>query len=125
MVEITKKGNGTCVGDRLYFGDDAQDGLITLALQKSEIMNYGQGNTNIVSFPGEYDIDDISIKCIDAWDVLHYIVYVDETWVALLQSSAALEKENIQWIDQWFVANEDIKKEIEGMDLEGDIIVME
>ena len=125
MVEITKKGNGTCIGERLYFGDDVQDGLITLSLKKSEIMNYGQGNTNVVSFPGEYDIEDISIKCIDAGDMLHYIIYVDETRIALLQSSAALEKENILGIDQWFVADESIKKEIENMEMDGDIMVME
>lgn len=125
MVEVTKKDDWRCLGKNVFFGDKPQKDMICLCTKKWEMMNYGEENKKSVSFPGEYDIDGVSIKCIDAGDLLHYILYIEETRIALLQSSAALEKENIEWIDQWIVMDEAIQKEIENLDLDGEIIVLD
>jgi hypothetical protein len=52
-------------------------------------------------------------------------VNIENTWIAILQSSAALEKENIEGIDQWIVSNEEIKNEIENLELAGEIMIIE
>lgn len=98
---------------------------ITLQKTKWEIMQYGDKDTSIISFPGEYDVQWVSIKCIDAGDELHYIIHVDDTWTAILQSTAALEKENIDGIDTRYVAGEDIQKELENLELEGEIKLLD
>gem|GEM_PF-5713840 len=51
-------------------------------------------------------------------------MHVEDTWIAILQSSAALEKENIENIDQWFVMDEAIEKEIKNLDLEGEVTII-
>ncbi len=111
--------------ERLYLGDEIVKDRICLALKKGEAMNYGEGEISAVSFPGEYDIQDVSVKCIDAGDALHYIVHIEDTRIAILQSSAALEKENIENIDQRFVMDGSIEKEIQNLELEGEVIVIE
>lgn len=124
MITIENKDWGTLIWERLFLWEEAQKDRICLVPTKGEMMNYGESNTNVISFPWEYDINDVTIKCIDAGDLLHYVVHIEWTWIAILQSSAALEKENIEGIDQWIVANEEIKKEIENLELEGEMTVI-
>ena len=101
-------------------------GDVTLLKTKWEMMNYGLKDTNRISFPGEYDIKWVTYKCIDAGDMLHYIIHdLDGTWTAILQSSAALEKENIDGIDTRYVADESIQKEIENLELNGEFKIFE
>lgn len=111
-MEITQNADAYTIGE------------ITLSKTKWEIMNYGAGDTTTVSFPWEYDIAGLSVKCIDAGDVLHYVLHMeDNSWIAILQSSAALEKESIDGISTRYVAEESIQKEIENLELEWEIII--
>lgn len=112
-MEITQQADAYIIGD------------VTLSKTKWDIMNYGAWDTNVVSFPGEYDIAWLSVKCIDAGDMLHYVLHFeDNSWVAILQSSAALEKESIDGINTRYVADESIQKEIENLELEWEIKIL-
>ncbi len=101
-------------------------GWVTLLKTKWEIMNYGKNDSNTIGFPGEYDINGVMYKCIDAGDMLHYIIHAeDDTWTAILQSSAALEKENIDGITARYVLDETTQKELENLELGGTISILE
>lgn len=124
MISIEKKKDHICVGKKLCLGWTKEKDMIGLSLTKWEIMKYGEEAGNI-DFPWEYDVQGVSIKCIDAWGLLHYVVHLEDEWIAILQSSAALEKENIEGIDYWIVADEKTKSEIENLEMEGEIEILE
>ncbi len=125
MISFETKDWWTLLWDKLFLWNEVVKNRICLCTTKWEMMNYWEFNSEVVSFPGEYDIQDISIKCIDAWDLLHYVVQLEDSRIAILQSSAALEKENIEGIDQRIVLSEEVKKDVENMELEWEITIIE
>ncbi|USN55684.1 MAG: hypothetical protein H6765_03710 [Candidatus Peribacteria bacterium] len=87
-------------------------------------MLYGDHAGTTVEFPGEYDVQGISITCFEAANLLHYVVRIDDKDIAILQDKAVFDVENFDGIDQWVVVNEAIKNEIENLELEGEITVL-
>lgn len=122
-MTIERTETGLKIWKNIVFGAEATGGIL-LAPTKGEIMQYGKHASKRVDFPWEYDIDGISIQCIDAGDVLHYIIAMDDERLALLQSTAALEKESIDGIDKRIVFDEETKGEIENLELEWEIVVI-
>ena len=78
-------------------------------------------HAKIIDFPGEYDVDGISIICFEADKKLSYIFTLGEERVALLQNAAPLEIISFDGIQTWLCMNESIKDEIERLEMEGEI----
>lgn len=123
MVQIEQHEKGYIIGGVAVIGAEAP-GKITLATSKWPAMNYGIHDLKKVDFPGEYDINWVAIECFEADGVLSYLLRIDDKLVALLQNSAILEVANFDSVDEWICANEDIKEELESLELEGDIMVL-
>lgn len=100
------------------------NGKINLRLTKWDRVRYGKNESNEIDFPGEYDVSGTTIKCIEADDALHYTIMTDKEKVVILQKSAALEVTNFEAVDLWICADASIRKEIEGLELTGEIIVL-
>ncbi len=124
MIKVEPHNWWFLLGGKLFFGEEWTDEHIFLAKAKGDVMKYWANAFSRVDFPGEYDIDSVWIKCIDAWSALHYIISFEWETIALLQAVSALEKANIDWIDTWLVMNDEVKTEIENLELEGDVVVL-
>ncbi len=88
-------------------------------------MRYDTTTAKLVDFPGEYDIDEQSIVCFDAWWYLHYQLITEKGVIILMQDVALLEKETLADVDVWLCTNQKAKDAIERDELEGQIVVME
>ncbi len=122
-MKIIKEGNGWLFAKKIYLGDE-DGGKINLRLTKGDAVRYGDTKTPVVDFPGEYDIAGISIRCIEAGNVLHYVISHDDAHTAILQSAAALEVAKFDGIDLRVCADMSIKNEIEALEMEGDIQIL-
>jgi len=60
----------------------------------------------------------------EADDALHYTIITDAEKVVILQKAAALEVTNFDAVDLWICVDASIKKEIEGLEMTGDITVL-
>ncbi len=125
MVTIEKYEGGYLIGDVVVIGTKAKaKDKITLAAEKGPAMNYGIHDLKTINFPGEYDINNTSVVCVEADDVLSYIIRIDGKQVALLQNSAVLEVANFDGVQERVCADKKIKEELESLELEGDIMVL-
>ena len=100
------------------------NGKINLRLTKWDRVRYGKNETNEIDFPGEYDVDGTTIKCMEADDALHFTVVTDDKKVVILQKAAALEVTNFDAVDLWICTDASIGKEITGLELTGDITIL-
>jgi hypothetical protein len=87
-------------------------------------MKYGQQDITYVDFPGEYDIHGHAVIAYATEELLHYIISVDDKRYAIIQDAVVIQKEDFEHIDIWVVSDEDVKREIERQELEGEIKLM-
>ena len=88
-------------------------------------MQYGESTVLPISFPWEYDRAGVLIKCYGTGDDLHYVLdLLSWSRVALIQSPAVLEQENIEWVETRYVMDDSIKTEIEQLELDGDVVIL-
>lgn len=106
-----------------YIGEDDYAGL-SLRPHKWDAMRYGKQQTTIVDYPGEYDIEWISIRCVEADGMLSYIVHLDNKQIAVLHNSAPLEKYSFDNIDVWLCLDDSIKDDVWRMEMEGEVRVL-
>ena len=100
------------------------NGKINLRLTKWDHVRYGKNENNEINFPWEYDIVGTTIKCLEADDALHYTIITDDKKVVILQKAAALEVTTFDAVDLWICTDASIKKEIEALEMKGDIMVL-
>ena len=119
-----KQGKWFMLGDKLYLGEETKDDCISLKLQKWDIMQYGDHGGKKIEFPGEYDVHWVSVTCIEAGDLLHYIVRLEDEQCAIIQDKSVFDVTNFESISQWLVMHEDIEKEIQNLELEGEVVLL-
>lgn len=122
-MHIQQQGDGRLFDEKLYLGE-GNEGAINLRTTAWSRVRYGKNTANEIDFPGEYDMGGTTIRCIDADDALHYVVTTATEKVAILQKAAALEVANFDAIDTWVCADATIKKEIERLEMDGDVVVL-
>ena len=122
-MKIQQHAEGRLFNETIYMGP-WNNWKINLRLTKWDRVRYGENELNEIDFPGEYDIDGTTIKCMEADDALHYTIITDAEKVVILQKAAALEVTNFDAVDLWICVDASIKKEIEGLEMTGDITVL-
>jgi hypothetical protein len=87
-------------------------------------MRYGPEHVNKVDYPGEYDLQGISVTCMDVGDKLHYLIRYDNKQVALLQNQLVLERENFEGVTHRICNDETTRDEIQTLELDGEMTVL-
>lgn len=93
-MQVTKSEEGYLFGEKLFFGDMNQTGLINLKSHQGEVMHYGANIDKLVEYPGEYDIDGIMIQVMmDAsTKELNYVITTEDKKIAIIQTAKILDK---------------------------------
>jgi len=122
-MKIQQKATGRLFDGIMYLWE-GDEWKINLRTTKWSRVRYGKNTLNEIDFPWEYDIAGTSVKCIEADETLNYVITTDTEKVVLIQNSAALEVANYDWIDTWICLDGSIKKEIESLELEWEIVIV-
>ena len=125
MIHFKQKWDGWLIANKIFFGTTWEEkNDIVLRFEKWDAMRYGKNDTNIVEFPWEYDIKDISIACFEADKKLSYVIGLADQRIALLQNPAALEVASFDKIDTRLCLDDTVKEEVERLEMEGEIGVL-
>lgn len=120
MVKIEFNGNGYLIEHKLlYWFSEPNVKLINLALEPWEDMRYQKLDYQLVDYPGEYDIDDITINCF-LWknNKLNYVIDYNNKKIWIIQSPEVLEIDEVGDVKYWLYSDDNISNKIDQMELE-------
>jgi hypothetical protein len=119
MVNVKFK-NGFLIEHKLLFGfEKADPKYINLALEPGGDMRYEKLDYALVDYPGEYDIQDISIDCfLGANNKLNYILTINGKKIGIIQSPDVLEMDEVGEVSFRLYQDDKIAKKIDQLELE-------
>jgi hypothetical protein len=119
MVTVKFK-NGFLIEHKLLFGFEKPDPkYINLALEPGGDMRYEKLDYALVDYPGEYDIQEISIECfLGANNKLNYILTVSGKKIGIIQSPDVLEMDEVGEVSFRLYQDDKIAKKIDQLELE-------
>lgn len=123
-VNINKHNDGYLLEGKLYICFSKPDKKhINLMTTKGSDMNYGQPDTFIIDYPGEYDKEAVTVKVVeDKGGALNYLLKYNNQAVAFVQSAVALEDEDFTTAKYRLYVDPFIAKTIDTLELEGEKI---
>ena len=123
-ILIAKHNDGYLLEGRMYICFSKPDSKhINLMTQKGSDMHYGQNDTFVIDYPGEYDKESITIKVVeDKGGALNYLLKYNNQAVAFIQSAAALDDEDFTIAKYRLYVDPFIAKTIDTLELEGEKI---
>jgi len=119
MVAV-KFENGYIIWDKLVFGfTEPNPKLINLAETIWIDTRYKNLPYNLIDYPGEYDIQGISIHCfLGKWDKLNYVIDMDNKKTWIFQSPEVLENEEVGEVNTWLYTSDSVANKIDQLELE-------
>lgn len=87
-------------------------------------MKYTKDITNIIDFPGEYDIKGNKIKVIEVSWLLQYIITEDKGITAIISHPDTLQHDLMSNVKTRLLTSEAIKQDLEKLELEGEVQVL-
>jgi len=90
-------------------------------------MRYQKIDYALVDYPGEYDIQDVTIQCfLGKNDLLNYLIVYGNKRIALLQSPDILESTSDFAIAQeWIYTDDSVLAKLEQLEVEGERIKLQ
>ena len=113
---------------QFLFGNEAiNPSYINLATHIWEDMRYDKSTTDLIDFPGEYDIRGITIQCfLGNQDKLNYLINYAWDVFAIIQSPDVLENNtDLAVAKTWLYTSENVVEKIDQLELEWDKIKLE
>lgn len=124
-MTITPHNNGYLLQKKVYFmtGDKVEEkNLINLAITLGEDMHYGNHDTKLIDYPGEYDIDGFFITAsAGKGGEMNYLINDGHKTYAFVQTEDALNDEDFN-ADFRLFTNAHIAKALDKMEMEGEKI---
>lgn len=111
----------------LFWSTEINNEYINLAKTIWEDMRYQKIDYALVDYPGEYDIQDITIQCF-LWknELLNYLIVYENKRIALLQSPDILEKTtDFAVAQEWIYTDESVLAKLEQLEVEGEKIKLQ
>lgn len=97
--------------------------LINLASLPWSDMRYQQSDLIIIDYPGEYDINQRSIKALlGKNNKLNYLIQGKNKKFWIIQSPDVLESDEIEEMETWLYLGEWIEKKFAQLEMEGELI---
>lgn len=113
---------GHLIGHKFIFGASEPDKtLINLASVIGTDTRYTKLDYQLIDYPGEYDIQGISIKCfIGKGDKLNYVIDMDKKKIWIFQSPEVLENDEVGVVSERLYTDDRVAKKIDQLELEGE-----
>jgi len=124
-VQIEKHNDGYLLEGKIYICfSKPEKNYINLMITKGEDMKYGEQDTFMIDFPGEYDKDSITIKVVDdkGGELNYLIKYTNGTAVAFVQTAKAFEDDDFANAKHILYVDPFIKTSMDKMEVEGEAI---
>ena len=128
MTTITAINDWFLLDKKLLFGaSQPENNYINLAKTIWEDMRYQKIDYALVDYPGEYDIQDVTIQCfLGKNDLLNYLIVYGNKRIALLQSPDILESTSDFAIAQeWIYTDDSVLAKLEQLEVEGERIKLQ
>lgn len=110
----------------LYGSDTAQKPYINLTLKIWEDMRYHKSDSELVDYPGEYDIQWITITAyLGRGDMLSYIISYDWRKIWIIWSEDVLNLDEVTSVDTRYYTDDKISNMVDQLELEGEKIKLE
>ncbi len=121
MINVAHK-NGFIIDHKLFYGYEKPDKkYINLAQSVGDDMRYEKLDYQLVDYPGEYDINDISIQCFLGTDQkLNYVIELPNKKVGIIQSPDVLELDEVGNVNFRLYTEDKILNKIDQLELEGE-----
>ena len=111
------------IENKFVFGNEASDpAYINLATHIGADMRYKKPDAELIDFPGEYDIQGITIQCfLGSQDKLNYLINYQGENFAIIQSPDVLENNtDLATTQTWFYTADNVAEKIDQLELEGE-----
>jgi len=125
MVKVKQQDGGRLIDNKVLLGATVpHNKYINLWLEMWEDMqNDVTRPYQLVDYPGEYDINGISVIClVNKNNILNYIVRFNNTKIGIIQSPEILDDDEIGNMDVRLYTDEKIETKINQLELEGEKI---
>jgi len=111
------------IENKFIFGNEASDpAYINLATHIGTDMRYTKHDAELIDYPGEYDIQGITIQCfLGNQDKLNYLINYNGENFAVIQSPDVLENNtDLATTQTWFYTADNVAEKIDQLELEGE-----
>ncbi|MEI7557322.1 MAG: hypothetical protein WCJ45_00230 [bacterium] len=117
-----KYTNGFLIENKLLFGYETADPkYINLASVPGDDMRYDKISYSLVDYPGEYDIQDISVDSfLGADNKLNYVITIDAKTIGIIQSPEVLDLDEVGKVSHRLYLDDRIANKIDQLELEGE-----
>ncbi len=118
MLNIEKTENWFIVDNKFYLTNwEINNSLINLATEIWDNMNYWIKDYILINFPWEYDQEWYFIESY-VWtnNKMNYVIK-NSSKIAIIQNPEIIEKQEIDWIDNWLYTDIYTEKILEKMEL--------
>lgn len=125
MTTIKAINDWYLLDNKLLFGaSEPESKYINLAKTIGEDMRYQKLDYELVDYPGEYDIKDITIQVfLGENNLLNYLIVYGNKRIALLQSPDILENTtDFAVAQEWFYTDDTVLAKLEQLEVEGEKI---
>lgn len=122
MTTIKAVNDWYLLDNKLLFGSSEADSkYINLAKTIWEDMRYQKIDYSLVDYPGEYDIQDVTIQCfLGKNNLLNYLIVYGNKRIALLQSPDILESTaDFAVAQEWIYTDDTVLAKLEQLEVEG------
>lgn len=121
MINVVNQ-NWFIIEKKLYYGyQEPNPKYINLAQVMGEDMRYEKVPYQLIDYPGEYDIQGISIQCfLGADKKLNYVIDIHNKKIWIIQSVDVLDLEEMAGVTFRLYTDDRILSKIDQMELEGD-----
>lgn len=120
MINIEKQDNGYLIENKFWFTESTPKAeYINLIAFRWEDMEYWNKDYFTVSFPWEYDKEEISIRAYE-WDSkkLNFFIKFEDKNIFLVQTPNILESQDIPTVNNWIYNDPYTEKLLEKLELE-------
>ncbi len=128
MTTITAINDWFLLDNKLLFGSSQPENkYINLAKTIGEDMRYQKLEYELVDYPGEYDIQNITIQVfLGKNDLLNYLIVYKNKRIALLQSPDILESTaDFAVAQEWIYTDDTVLAKLEQLEVEWEKIKLE
>ncbi|MEI8091458.1 MAG: hypothetical protein WCG98_04420 [bacterium] len=121
MINVVHK-DGFVIDHKLFYGYQTPNKkYINLAQSMGDDMRYEKLDYQLIDYPGEYDVQDISIECfLGADQKLNYIITLPGKRVGIIQSPDVLELDEVGNVNFRLYTEDKILNKIDQLELEGE-----
>ncbi|MEI6426050.1 MAG: hypothetical protein WCO66_01720 [Candidatus Absconditabacteria bacterium] len=115
--------SGFLIENKFLFGNEAADAAyINLATHLGEEMRYTKSDIKLIDYPGEYDIQGITLQCfLGNQNKLNYLINYNGEIFSIIQSPDVLENNtDLATTQTWFYTADNVAEKIDQLELEGE-----